>query len=239
MLAINHATLATAVVLAGSIYFNQPFFLPLIILVIFASIAPDVDHPNSELGSKFTFLSAIFPHRGVTHSFFGVAVFSALIYFGFGLDRIFSYILILITFIGANFAQQLILKNAQKISRISKKLISAHDISFIVKISGFVINLFLASLVFLVWKNELRNEMLILLTAGYFLHIVGDFVTIEGVPLFWPLKKKIGLKLFKTGGVIESIIGVGLAFANIYLLIIFTQQFGVLNSLYWLEYVGY
>jgi len=237
MLAINHATLATSAVFGYAIYFNQVFFLPLIVLVIFAAITPDVDHPNSELGRKFKFLSKILPHRGVTHSFLGVAIFGGIIYAGFGVNQFFTYALIVACILGAAFTEKLILENAQGLSALSQKFVSSNEIKLIVKISSFVVNVFLFFLIFLVWNNRLRIEILSLLLAGYLLHILGDFVTKEGVPLFWPIKQKFGLKLFRTGGKIETLIGLFLAVFNVYLIILFVQKFGVTNLNYWQNYI--
>jgi len=237
MLAVNHSILATACVLAASVFLNLPFFLPLLILVVFASIAPDVDHPNSELGRKFVFLSRVLPHRGITHSFVGVGIFAALMYFGFGVNDIFTYFLIGCAIIGAQFLEKIIIRHAKNFSNLSKKVVSSQEIEWIIHATAMVINVFLFLLVFLVWNQRLRVEIVVLLTAGYILHVIGDFITKEGVPLTWPLKKKYGLRLFKTGGVIESLFGFFLAAANVYLILVFVQQYGVLEAAYWTEYI--
>lgn len=52
------------------------------LLCLISSLLPDLDHPKSTLGSKLTFISyptsAIFGHRGITHSFLMIA---ALVFF--------------------------------------------------------------------------------------------------------------------------------------------------------------
>jgi membrane-bound metal-dependent hydrolase YbcI (DUF457 family) len=64
MLAVNHATLATAAAFGYSLYFDKPFFLPLILFVVFAGVFPDIDHPGSELGKMFKPVGMLLPHRG-------------------------------------------------------------------------------------------------------------------------------------------------------------------------------
>ena len=44
------------------------------------------------------------------------------------------------------------------------------------------------------------------LCIGYANHLVGDFVTNSGIPLFWPIKRRYGLPLARTGGIREPII---------------------------------
>ena len=41
---------------------------------------------------------------------------------------------------------------------------------------------------------------------GYSLHLLGDILTIAGVPLLWPSKKKASLKIFKVGGTFEKVL---------------------------------
>jgi inner membrane protein len=41
---------------------------------------------------------------------------------------------------------------------------------------------------------------------SYMTHLLADGLTIKGVPLFYPYKKKYGIKLFRTGGVEEYFI---------------------------------
>jgi membrane-bound metal-dependent hydrolase YbcI (DUF457 family) len=45
---------------------------------------------------------------------------------------------------------------------------------------------------------------------GYAVHLIADSLTISGAPLLWPMKKKFGLRLFKTGGITENLIFYGL-----------------------------
>lgn len=53
--------------------------------------------------------------------------------------------------------------------------------------------------------------------GGCAAHLVGDALTPQGVPIFWPAKTRIRVPLFRTGGAIEKVVGVGLLFTTIYL----------------------
>ena len=48
---------------------NQVLFM---ILVLFGSLLPDIDHPRSKLGRNVKFVSWLFEHRGFTHSIYAV-----------------------------------------------------------------------------------------------------------------------------------------------------------------------
>lgn len=57
---------------------NQLLFT--FILLIGAAF-PDIDHPKSRLGQMAWPISLFFEHRGFFHSFFGIAIFTFLLYF--------------------------------------------------------------------------------------------------------------------------------------------------------------
>ena len=56
------------------------------------------------------------------------------------------------------------------------------------------------------------------LAAGYLSHLVLDFVTYEGVPLFWPLDEKYSLDLGPAGGLFVGFLGLLALVLSIYLL---------------------
>jgi membrane-bound metal-dependent hydrolase YbcI (DUF457 family) len=238
MLALNHVTLATASILGVSLYLDQPFFLPFIVFVVFAALLPDIDHPNSEISNFFPYFNKLFPHRQITHSFLGVGVFAGGLYFLLGYSTILSIILLVAAFIGVHFLGKLMNRRIGQLKHVSGGFFSSKQIKLAVKIFELILNGFLISLLFLIWKDRFRLEILILLVFGYAAHIVGDFVTIEGVPLFFPIKLKQGLKLFRTGGNIESFIGVVLLFVNAYLIYKFWIQFDLSSTQYWVNYLG-
>lgn len=67
--------------------------------------------------------------------------------------------------------------------------------------------------------NSIWVSMLEALWIGYLSHIMGDWMTTEGVPLFWPYKKYFHSPLsFKTGGTTERLLGVVLRLGTFALL---------------------
>jgi membrane-bound metal-dependent hydrolase YbcI (DUF457 family) len=56
------------------------------------------------------------------------------------------------------------------------------------------------------------------LAAGYFSHLVLDFVTYEGVPWFWPLDKEYSLDLGSAGGLFVGFLGFLALVLSFYLL---------------------
>jgi membrane-bound metal-dependent hydrolase YbcI (DUF457 family) len=56
------------------------------------------------------------------------------------------------------------------------------------------------------------------LAAGYFSHLMLDFVTYEGVPWFWPLGEKYSLNLRPAGGLFIGFLGLLALILSIYLL---------------------
>jgi inner membrane protein len=240
MLAINHVTLATAGTIGISVYLDKPFFLPFIIFVVFASLLPDVDHPGSEVSNYLPFVSKFFKHRGITHSIFGVTIFSSILYLLLkNYNQIFSIFLLAIALIGVQYLGKLFRKRINQIQDISNDFFSKKQLQLAIKWFIWILDLFLIALIFLIWKEQFRKEIIILLIVGYIAHIVGDFVTKDGIPLFWPIKSRQGLKLFRTGSVIESIIGFVLFIANIYLLSLFWQKFGLSGQDYWQNYLDF
>ena len=237
MLAINHVTLATAVTLGLSVYYDRPFFLPFTLFVVFASLLPDIDHPNSDMSHIFPVINKAFKHRGVTHSFLGTAAVLGIFYFLLGREQILTYVLLVIGLVGVFFAQKILSANAQNVSKATHGFFSAGQTKLVVTSLSWLLGIFFVVLAFLVWKQEFRIEILELIILGYLLHILGDFLTVEGVPLFWPIKWMLGLKLFRTGGPIETVIGLLLVPINIYAFYIFYTHFDLSNIEYWRHYL--
>lgn len=237
MLAINHATLATAGVLGLSIWFNEQFFLPLIVLVVFTSLLPDIDHPGSEMSQLIPVVNKAFKHRGITHSIIGMILFALLINTLLGFGVWVSYALIAVAFFGVGFLHEILSKRINQLHSLSKGVITKKHLSTGIKILTGILYGALILVAMLIWQGRLKQEILVLLTLGFVLHTLGDFVTKEGVPLLWPLKQKFGLKLFRTGSWVESLIGVVILGVNIFLLKEFWTQFGLGSSEYWYNYL--
>lgn len=237
MLAVNHVTLATAVALGGSLYLGQSFFLPFLSFVVFAALLPDIDHPGSEISRTFPLINKTLPHRGVTHSLVGVMVFAAGMYLLLGQNLVMSLILLVAAFIGVNYAEKVLERRVKQLKNATGGFFSNSQIKSILRLLSGILNVFLLILVFLIWKERFRLEILVLLVLGYAAHILGDFVTKEGVPVFWPVRKKIGLRLFRTGSSVEVLLGVLLLLLNGYLLWQFVTVYDLSGWDYWSGYL--
>jgi membrane-bound metal-dependent hydrolase YbcI (DUF457 family) len=236
MLAINHVTLATALVFAGSLYFDSTFFLPAILIVVATSLLPDIDHPKSEMSKLFPIVGRVFTHRGVTHSFLGVAGAALLGYYAVAHAAWIVWIAGILGVLGIYFLHKIVRRRLAELGGVthgffSKKQLILVEFLFFGLLVGFVV-----LMVLLGYAPWLGRELLLLAVMGYTAHLVGDFVTKEGIPLMWPAKKRFGLRLFVTGSAVESAIGVLLVFVNIGLVWSFCRHFGVLDAAYWEHY---
>jgi membrane-bound metal-dependent hydrolase YbcI (DUF457 family) len=239
MLAINHVTLATGLTFAGSVYFGIPFFLPFIAFVVFASLLPDIDHQGSEISNYFPLINKAFPHRAITHSILGVSIFMGLIYLLTSYEMWMSIALFIFSFIGIQYLGKLLAKRLNQLQTKSKKFISDQQIKTTIQLVTRILDVFLILLAILIWKEQFREEIIVLLGVGYVGHIIGDFVTKDGIPLFWPIKLRSGLKLFRTGGSFEAFLGFLLLIANVYLIWNFWEMWELSNSEYWLNYLPF
>jgi inner membrane protein len=108
-----------------------------------ASLLPDIDHPKSTFGTLVPFLSrpisAIFGHRGITHSLFAI-------------------------------------------------------------IAG----------IYIMHKYGYQTEYVAAIVVGYLSHLLGDMMTDSGVPLLWPVKLKMAIPIFSTGGFVEWLVRIAL-----------------------------
>ena len=84
MLYYTHLAFGFLLGLLGIKYFGVQNQILFIILVLFAALLPDIDSPNSKLGSKVKIISLFFKHRGILHSLLILPVISfILFYFNF------------------------------------------------------------------------------------------------------------------------------------------------------------
>jgi membrane-bound metal-dependent hydrolase YbcI (DUF457 family) len=233
MLAINHAQLAVTIALGGALVYNQPFYLPLIMFVIFAGVLPDIDHPGSELGRFFKPIGMVLPHRGVTHSILGSAIVISTLYYTLQFNRVLSTIFFIGAIFGWNLCKKIFAQHLLSLDEKTHNLVSRRQTEIALGMFNFIINFLLLIILFLLWKQQYGQQIFYLISLGYIAHLVGDFVTIEGIPLFWPIKKKFGLRMFRTGGAIEGLIGFCLFFVNIYLVYKYGLQYNVWTPEYW------
>lgn len=87
MLAFTHIAFGAASALLTAEWLNVPEPQTVLMLGggVLGSMLPDIDHPGSAFGRRVPFLSiplsAIFGHRGITHSLIAVVGMSALVWY--------------------------------------------------------------------------------------------------------------------------------------------------------------
>lgn len=120
-------------------------------VVALGSLMPDIDHPESAFGRRVPFLSvpisAIFGHRGITHSLLAV----------------------LALFAGAAWAAAWFAHGAAGPTA------------------------------------TLMTFGVLPLSVGYLSHLLGDGLTVSGLPLLWPKRRCYRWPLFKTGSATEAL----------------------------------
>jgi membrane-bound metal-dependent hydrolase YbcI (DUF457 family) len=165
--------------------------------------------------------------------------------FGFGLQsllgfsQILSVILLIVGLFGVFYLEKLLTKRARQLGNLSKGLIGQKQIKFMLKFTSGILSLFILSLLLLIWKERFRQEILWLLIVGFGAHLLGDFVTKDGIPIFWPIQQRFGLRLFRTGSWVEGLIGAGLLIVNAYLIYLFWGKFGLSSAAYWRGYLDW
>lgn len=237
MLAPNHVLLATSITFAGSIALDRAFFLPFIVFVVVASLLPDIDHQGSEMSKLIPIINLAFPHRGVTHSVFAVIVFGVLMYLLSDYYQYFSVILGVLSVMGLYFIEKIATKKIFTQKNPLMMFFTPLTTQVIVRLFVGVMSVFLFLAMILVWNDVYRSEIVTLLVIGYAAHLLGDWVTRDGIPLLWPFRTRLGLRLFRTGGVVEGIISVGLVVINCIALWQFVTYFGVSEQEYWNNYI--
>jgi inner membrane protein len=103
----------------------------------------------------------------------------------------------------------------EKNSYIGKKLKFVSNFLKLLKIKHRTFtHSFLFSLIILLFG--IFHPVFYFIAFGTFMHIIEDFLTDGGVPLFYPLsKKKFGLRLLKTGSILEFIVVCLLTFSTL------------------------
>lgn len=193
MLAINHATLAATTGLYLAVYQGYELYLPVLILVVFAGVLPDVDHPGSELGRWVKPVSWFLPHRGITHSILGVGLVYFLLNFFLKQDNAyFTYFLLIGSLFGVYLSEKIFKKHILNLDNITGKLVSVKQTEFIFKVVTIILYFSLFILLLLVWNNQLRDQFFFFINIAYISHLFGDFITIEAFHCFIQSNKNLG-----------------------------------------------
>lgn len=226
----THILTSVAGTLALNAYTEMPISAAIIGGVVIGALLPDIDEPQSFIGKKTRGVSdvtkGVFGHRGFTHTILGSALFAGLLYL---LYMLFGYIDIKME----NSMEEKILISAlfSAIMTIMIYLIGdvlykfGITIKFIKYLKKYLYVFPILFVATLLIENQtlfdFSKEVYIGLTLGYVLHIVGDFFSKSGVPLFLPLTNlKVKIYLYRTGGKREQIIKILAIAAIVYFLYI-------------------
>ncbi|WP_108664416.1 metal-dependent hydrolase [Euzebya rosea] len=63
-------------------------------------------------------------------------------------------------------------------------------------------------------RVPINDWFTVAVAGGLLVHVVGDMLTPEGVPLLWPWRRRFGVGLFRTAGIAEQVVTVALALAT-------------------------
>lgn len=210
----------TATELLGMAPLNEYELIAGTIATAGAALIPDLDHPQATIAHTFGFVSKAISkvtallaggHRQGTHSLIFVAGFALFSYFvGLGLNLVDSTLPPLIMmFLLASFAFRGLNIVPPKTSSSFKGII------VLLEAAGLV-----ALLHFLNQNSTLSWDWLWLAAGlGAFVHLLGDAITPEGVPFFYPLRSRFSIPIIAhTGNIMERvIISPLLTFALVYL----------------------
>jgi inner membrane protein len=59
-------------------------------------------------------------------------------------------------------------------------------------------------------SEPMKMPIILACMIGYFSHILADFFSDSGIPLFWPFQMRVGIRLCSSGGIVEPIIALSL-----------------------------
>lgn len=65
-------------------FLNHTHYLIYFSLVLFSSVLPDIDEPNSKIGRYAPFVGKIFKHRGIIHTLWAGALICGLVWYFIG-----------------------------------------------------------------------------------------------------------------------------------------------------------
>lgn len=176
------------------------------ILCAGCALVPDIDHHNSTITQTFGPITKALSwlarkisggHRIGTHSIFGILVLGGLARYGVQnrhmvLGQVVLSVILILGFAG--------------VIRLMKIPGWFDDVAPIPVVIAIV-----------VFTDLSLTIVPAVLMLGCAVHVLGDVVTKEGCPLFWPFsRKRVKLALFKTNGVVERWVVTPLVLASIF-----------------------
>lgn len=169
---------------------------------VIGSLIPDIDHPGSYLGKKFPLISkptsSMFGHRGITHS----PIIITLIYMVFLMLRN-------ILMLNTDYLQLVIGCFLLPIGYLIVDLLGKRFRMSYGKL--LLIKLIVISILTVFTIHFSSKELYLMIITGLFVgelsHLLLDYLTKGGIPLFYPFSKtKLSLSLTITGSKRETLI---------------------------------
>jgi len=193
-----HAETGLLVALGTATYMHAdvPTLVMLCTTVPGAAILNDIDHPDSTVSSTYGpitgVLSRVLDHRKQTHSVPGILLFGTLVTYAsmYPNNMIAKGVLAVVLI--------LIWSSTIRLFKIGGWLDDVAPIPFALAVTyGSPYT----SMIGVVYPFKILGPLIVL---GMLVHVVGDVITYQPIPLMWPFSKKgTSLKLFKAGSFIE------------------------------------
>jgi membrane-bound metal-dependent hydrolase YbcI (DUF457 family) len=200
MLTKNHVILSSTLLLSYSFYTKNPINFFLFPIVIFSSLLPDIDCESSRLGRLIP-VGKFIGHRTITHSFLGCGLFTFGLYIA-QFQSWYTYLILLVFGLTTLMIPALL--------ELPKKL-------------ELLLSLLVLYGTFEITKLDIRSlnyDILFYFVFGYLGHLVGDLITVAGIPLLYPAKIKFKTPIgFRAGSSIETFLTFCLSCFSVYLIL--------------------
>lgn len=214
MLGKNHATLAAAGWLAAAVPVSEALNAPLTtsefavgaVVCAGAGVLPDIDHPDSRVsnslgpvtGAASYVISALAGgHRQRTHTIWFPALTAALAHFATAAHPAAGPV---IAGLLVGLAVSLVGPSLGVRVRTWHSLVASAA-------AGALVHTTVPA----------GPWLTAAVAAGCLLHLVGDALTPQGIPLMWPAPGRVRIPVFRTGGITERVVGVLLLGTVVYL----------------------
>lgn len=199
MMGRTHAETGLAAAVGTALYFHVdvPTFVLLCTTLPGAAILNDIDHPDSTVSSTYGpitgVLSKVLDHRKQTHSVPGIALFGTLITFcSVHSDNMIAKAVLFVVLV-------LIWSSTIRLFKIGGWLDDFAPIPF----AGMITfgEPWLNMIGIPPFPFKILGPCVVL---GMLVHVVGDLVTYQPIPVMWPFSKKgTSFKIFKAGSWFE------------------------------------
>lgn len=213
---------------ATYIHADVPTLIMLCTTLPGAAILSDIDHPDSTVSRTYGpitgVLSKVLHHRRQTHSIPGILVFgTAIQYASMCPNNMIAKAFLFVVLV-------LIWASTIRLFKIGGWLDDFAPIPFAAAVTFFAPY---TSMIGIVYPFKILAPIVVI---GMLVHVVGDVVTYQPIPLWWPLSKRgTSLKLFKAGSWFESwVIQISVIFGSAYVGWLWIKGFAMIEWSFWI-----